>query len=249
MKKVIYGVSFLTLIGISISSCQKAEVLKEKDNSLNNNKTIHQNEISNEPIFEYYLNKEQVSKSKINFDDEDLFISITKDVKNNDEIVVVDAFTNREDYILYGEKHHLKLKELLLFEDEMKNFVEKTDVISLYNETGNVPQWYVDFEAKTYQKHFGVSSQQKSALTILHKDYSGGTNRAVGLTSPYLWGGWDNKVSAFTPIGLYGFTSLYDKSFYRKRMATIWGWGMQRVVLYWGYLYNANDRTSSVITG
>lgn len=136
-----------------------------------------------------------------------------------------------------------------MFEDEMKIFVEKTDVVSIFENTKKVPQWYIDFEAKTYQKYFGSSLQQKSALTILHKNFSGGPDRVISVTSPYLWGGWDNEVSAFTPIGVYGFTSLYDKSFYRKRMTTIWGWGMQRVLLFWGYLYNANDRTSSVITG
>lgn len=105
MKKIIYGVSFLTLIGVGISSCQK-----EKDISLNNSKTILQNENSKEPVFEYYLDKKQVSKSKINFADENLFISITKSVKGDSEIIIIDAFTTREDYILYGEKHHLKLK-------------------------------------------------------------------------------------------------------------------------------------------
>ena len=56
------------------------------------------------------MNKKEVLKSKIDFDDEKLFISITKDEKNDNEIIIVDAFTKREDYILYGEQHHLKLK-------------------------------------------------------------------------------------------------------------------------------------------
>jgi hypothetical protein len=242
MKKVIYALSILALSGIEFSSCQKVEELKDNGNSLNNSKTNLQNKSSYEPVFECYLDKKLISKSKINFNDENIYISITK--KDN-EVIIIDAFTRREDYILYGEKHNLKLKELLLFEDEMKDFVKKNDIISLYNESEKLPKWYVDFEAKTYQKHFGGSSQQKSALTMLHKNLVGGPDRLVGVTTPQLWGGFNNAVSAFTPIGIWGFTSLYDKSFYRARLATIWGFGMTRVFLN----TSIDNKTTSVITG
>lgn len=245
MKNLIYGVLFLASTGIGISSCQKVEKLKKEKNSSSINKTNLKN--NKDLVFEYYLDKKQVSKSKVDFNDESLYISITKGEK--DETIIVEAFSSREDYILYGKKHNLKFKELLSFEDEMKNYVKKNDIINLFEKTGKIPEWYTAFEAKTYEKHFGVSSQQKSLATVLHKNFYGGPDRVIGVLTPYLWGGWNNQVSAFTPIGVYGFTSLYDKSFYRKRMVTIWGWGMQRVLLYWGSLYNANDRTTSVITG
>lgn len=58
--------------------------------------------------------------------------------------------------------------------------------------------------------------------------------------------GWNDKVSSFRSLHIYGFSIFYDKTMFRKRMITItdFGWHLWN---FQGPLKFVNDRTSSCL--
>lgn len=244
IKKIGFGLAITSFVIVSVTNCRK--IKDENENTIASNEL--DKKINKKLKTECYIDGNLVPFSELNIDDNDSYVCLTQKKNNGELINIIEVFSSKEGYILYGKKHNLKLEQLLNFEDAMRTYVEKNDIENKFLTSGKLPKSYVDFESKTYQKYFGIPSQQKSLLTALHKNYYGGPDRLVGTTSPFLWGGWNNKVSSFTPLGVWGFTTLYDKKFYKNRMATIWGVGMSRVYFWGGYSF-LNDRTTSVITG
>lgn len=207
---------------------------------------------SNEQIkkykVEYYLDNFKVDKHDINLKNNDNYLAITKRIEANDTIIVVESFTTEEGFIEFGLTNNLKIQEIIEFENRINNYASENNTITTYETSGKVSKEYKDFENETFNNLIGSKSLEKTTSTVLHQNYLGGPDFVMTSTVPFLGGGWDNEVSAFTPIGLYGVTVLYDKSFYRKRMAVLWGWGFTRIQLYWGYLLVLNDNTSSAMS-
>ncbi len=125
-------------------------------------------------------------------------------------------------YIKFGKQHSIKLEEQLMLEKHMRLYAETSGAITEYKKTGIVPESYSLYEKDYYNKLFGQKNARiQSVLTGLFKGQGGtGGFRLMAGTIPAMVFGWNNAVSSFEPIGVFGFTTMYDKRFYGRRMFT-----------------------------
>ncbi|VAW26716.1 hypothetical protein MNBD_BACTEROID06-1394 [hydrothermal vent metagenome] len=137
-----------------------------------------------------------------------------------------------------------------MFEKHMRSYAETSGAITEYEKTGIVPESYSLYEEYYYNKLFGLSNARtQAALTALFKGQWGtGSRNLMPGTLPVMVFGWNNVVSSFEPIGVFGFTSMYNKKIYRKRLFTYWSTGFAVISLS-GPLAFANDKMSSGIGG
>ncbi|TNE52777.1 MAG: hypothetical protein EP338_14155 [Bacteroidetes bacterium] len=264
MKKSVYVVAISAMALSAFVSCEKESASpknKVSEEKIPQRKVLHfvdGKEVSQETFMKYnnlgkedlyvYVSplgaKKEVSKEEITYTGKPLNPGKKEE---KEPVVLVESFTTQEGYVRYGIQNGLKVKEQLAFEKEMREYAEKTGAVKYYEKTGEAPKSYVKYEKEAYKKYFG-HAQDKSYITTLYKDYFGGPSWTMVGYMPFMPPGWNNTVSSYTPVGIYGFTILYDNSFYRNRMATFWGWGFTRYLLYWGWTYYLNDRTSSVLS-
>ena len=125
----------------------------------------------------------------------------------------------------------------------------KNGVVEEYEKTGKVSSAYLDYEAEYYERMIANLTDSPSfrGTDILHKDCRGGNNAPLATTLPFMWPGWNNEVSAYTPLHVYSGLSIYDRSFYRRKMATLWNFGWTRYC-FEGPLSFLNDNMSSAIS-
>ena len=260
MKKTILGKVVLLSLAVAFISCEKEDNGMDKAKPGNGEKPMElkvEHYLDGKPVSKEVLdkleNREYVFVSPKQGRTEEIEFEVTRPGKpitkiNSATIVVVEAFSTEEGYINYGTKHNLHVKEQLTFEKAMREYAEKTGAIKHYEKTGEVTKDYKKYEKMMYAKYLGHLQQDKTVITTLYKDYFGGPSWTFVNHSPFMVPGWNNTVSSFTPVGIYGVTILYDRSFYRTRMANFWGWGFNRVLLYWGWTWNLNNRTSSALS-
>lgn len=204
-----------------------------------------------EPVqtYAYRLDGEYVKEGAFNPEDERLHIALTGEPsKDGSEILItVDAFTSADRYIDWGNQYGYNVEGMLEFESVMSAYAEESGTIKEYEATGEVSQAYYDYENEQYERIFGKREEaggKMNSLAMLHKDYFGGSSWPMATTAPFMMPGWNNTVSRYFQFNIYGVFIMYDRSFYRNRMFTLWGWGWQNVRL-WGPLGWANDRMSS----
>jgi hypothetical protein len=201
----------------------------------------------------YILDNKQGHKNAFDPSDESLFVLISakRGEKGEKDKVFYHAFTTEEGFVDFGLENNLKLRELLIFERHMSKYAETSGVEMEFELTGKVPEWYSNYEAEYYSSVFNKSPLNKCFWTELKKDIAGGQTSFMGGTLPFMWPGWNNTVSRFKPLGLYGFTVLYDKWRYKRRIAVFWGWGFSSVFLDHGPpdFSWANNRMSSGFSG
>ncbi|MBN2618442.1 MAG: hypothetical protein JXR64_09065 [Spirochaetales bacterium] len=148
----------------------------------------------------YFLDNEELSLEYFQPNDTiDSYICISGDSDGDSSFVkiYIHEFTTEQKYVAFGGDNGIKLKELLLFEDEMHAFIEDNKIVEIFNSTGEIPQAYLDYEEERYGYYFG-SNEKVLQGTTLHENYWGGSpSYHMFRTMPVMFG-WDNKVSANT---------------------------------------------------
>lgn len=178
----------------------------------------------------------------------DNYIQIVAEADANQKMskIKIYEFSDKESYIKFGSEVNIDIEGLLDFEEAVHDYVIDNDIEALTEQNEKIPEDYLNFELSLYNGIF-TENAKLLAGTTLHKNYWGGSPaHHMSFTMPVMWG-WNNKVSATYPKYFYGAHTIYNKKWYRKRMATIsgWGWMYYRFV---GPLSWLNDRMSSGIT-
>lgn len=252
MKNHLKKALFIGLTTIFASSCAK-DVNSEYANGSETGKTesLTDKKVSMKPPKEvkaiYYLDYKEVGIDDLGLKNPN--VAVTGKQENDVLFVIFNAFTTEQAFIDFGKHNNIKIEEMIGFERAMQDRAKELGIIDIEYQKGiKLPKEYTDYEATMYLKYFGRNITSKTVFTTFHKDYTGGPSWVTGSTMPH-WGviGWNNQISSYFPLGIYGFTSFYDDSFYRNRMLTAWDWGWQRIPLFWGWTYLANDRTTSTI--
>lgn len=241
--------AILTIAIFGLGSC-------EKETRLNNEKNQNISELNgdkgNTPYiyngveYYYFLDSEELTIENFEPNDTtDSFICISGDSDGDSNLVkiYIHEFTTEQKYVAFGGDNELKLKESLLFEDEMRDYIEENNIEEIFNSTGEIPQDYLDYEEERYNYYFGTNEKVIPGTT-LHKNYWGGSPAYhMFKTMPVMFG-WNNEVSATFPTYFFGFHILYNRNWYRARMITIWGfgWDYYRFVGPLGFL---SDKMSS----
>lgn len=231
--------ALLCLCFLLTTSCNK----ENNENNLNVNRQGHQ---ATENV-EYFFDGEKVTEDRIDFYDENIEVAITD--KEDGTGLEIWGFTSKQMYIEWGEKRNFPVKIMLEIEEHLRNYIETNKVVEIFEETGVVPQWYLDYEKSYYQQMTKHRNVEDRGTAILHKADCGDSNDGTSplhTTLPVMWPGWNNETSAYFPISLYSGLSIYDRWFYGTRMATLWnvGWTTYCFDGPYGVL---NDRMSSAI--
>ena len=160
--------------------------------------------------------------------------------------IFIHEFSSEDGYIEYGNKNGLKLKELLSFEKDMHAYIKENKIEEIFEKTKIIPKQYLAYEKARYDYYFGTGAKFFPGTT-LHKNYWGGSPaHHMTSTMPVMFG-WNNTVSATFPTYPYGAHTIYNRSWFRSRLATLsgFGWVYYRFV---GPLSYLNDKMSSGVT-
>jgi hypothetical protein len=192
-------------------------------------------------VFRY--DNAEVAEGYFDLLDSELNILITAAPEEDSEagIITIHAFTNERKYIEYGRSENIPVELMLSFDRQMSEYAETSGAIEYYEQTGELPEEYVEFEERAFPNIERVPNP-----LVIYKDFWGGSSRVFATTLPVMPTGWNNKVSRYFDLDVYGGLAIYDKSFYRSRMATLWNWGWQ-TIRFSGPLAGLNDRMSSCI--
>lgn len=248
MKKDSFILAFLLSILI-IVSCQKEDtselaVIKQNNTAVS---THFIDDILVSEV-EFYNNVSEmflveVHKPNSNF----------KSSSNEDEEAIEQrAYTSEEKYIEFGKEFGYEFDKQLILEKLMSDYALNSGAIAEFEKTGELPEWYLARELFVYDSLFSENSNLKSAqvslfVTLFENHFVSGVGAGSSVimtkTLPFMFPGWNNRVSCIEFVGIGGSIVIYDKTFYRDRISTILNWGMTHINLSTG----VNDKMSSGI--
>ncbi len=234
-------VPIYTLLLIFMVSCQKDEINVDTFDDSNSS-----------PISAHFIDDVEVSSEDFTNDASDMFLVEVYKPSNglkssNSEQIEKRAYSSEEKYIEFGNEHGYEFDKQLVFEKIMSSYAENSGAIIEYENTGVTPVWYLEREQFVYDSLFSNISQLKAALVITlfeHHFVQGsgaGSSILMAATYAFMPPGWNNRVSCVEFVGVGGGLHIYDKTFYRKKKATIVNWGMEHINLSSG----VNDKMSS----
>jgi len=234
-------VLFSSLLLLSFFSCQKDEIIPGDNNYIE--------------VSAHFIDDVEVSSMDFTNDALDmLLVEVYKPSKGllkstNSEQIEMRAYSSEEKYVEFGNEHGYAFDKQLIFEKLMSSYAENSGAISEYENTGMMPEWYLEREQYVYDSLFSNTSQLKAALVITlfeHPFVQGsgaGSSILMAATYAFMPPGWNNRVSCVEFVGVGGGLHIYDKTFYRKKKASIVNWGMKHINLGSG----VNDKMSSGI--
>ena len=231
---------------------EKTEILQRNVDTnthldVQDNNIIYDDFEESEYIVKSYLDNIPVDGITFNLDSDNWVIVLMKLDDNNNEYVEVRKFTNKEDYMKYGDDNDIPLRKEIEMKAELDNYITTNDIIHYYEINREVPQSYKEFEESLYQKYFGRESNQIQSRNLwiqLFKECKGGSSIPMLHAYAIMPWGWNNKVSAHDVVGIYAGLAVYDKSFFRRHLVTIWRGGFSKMC--WnGFTFN--NRMSSGI--
>jgi len=240
------SIVLLSLFSVLLFSCQK-EVM-QSDSSTSVSSSENRSDLP-EVKYEWYLDLKPVKEGTYSPDDEQYF-HLTEGVQTEgNQIFQMHAFSTEQGYIAYGDSKGWRLGLITEMEKHLAAYAERTGADVIAEQTGEVPQWYTDYEQAYVKKMWNFAGvQDRSSIAMLHKElFSGGSNFPTlpGIGLPIMWPGWNNQTSAFTPLLIGGVHKVYDRTFYRSRMRTFVGFlGFSRIPFF-GPLAGLNNRASS----
>lgn len=246
---------FLIFI-IGLGSCEK-ESTKQKETETNSFKSgeseggsyIDSVFITNDGvIYSYYFDgkKRKMSEFHPTIGEGDQYIVVAPVKSQSGGIIGVNVFnySNLQGYLAHGVKTGHDFNEIIEFQTNVQNYAIESGALSQYERTGTVPTAFENWFYQQTLVTFGIPDPIDGAFTV-YKHISGGPAWMFPLGQAlFMPPGWNNEVSKFYSLHIFGSTIFYDKTFYRNRMATFTDWGWK----YWyftGPLSFLNDKTSS----
>lgn len=230
--KKLAHVIFIFTFAITVASCAKTKpVAPEPETPVSLDAQSSSNSQNSYSSVIYYKNNVNVSQSDIDFTDTTLNTIINNE---GNGVVGVYAYTTVSEYLKKGTALGHNLTKALQIENDLRNYANSIGAITLYDQTGNVDPSYTDFE----QNYIGNTPelQEPTAAGILpgtwHDNFSATQPSTIyPSVSAFMWfSAWQNKVSAYSPRYIYGVDMLYEKTIFRRRLATLTNWGWQKIV-------------------
>lgn len=264
MKKLIIPILTL-LFAASITGCQKettqpsnpAQQLATMSATVND--TALRNTILREDGYDidkvtirYYFDGVLLSRP-ISVEDKFPIYSLSKNISNQSAIVEIRSFSTEEKYLQYGDANNLKLRKLKEFETKINAYAVQNNLIILADEGKELPQSYYDYQNQL-QQTLGLVPLTPWWTTLYDDIVTYGTSvnvfsPAIPWMNPGLSGNlnWNDRTGSYKRGQLYTIEVLYDRTFFRKHLATFSGWGGSVVSFssYFG-LAGLNNKVSSM---
>ena len=183
----------------------------------------------------WLLDGAKVDANTFGVDDDKLLVAITDTILDGQLTLCINGFSTRNGFESFGDSKGLEFSKNLEIADHLSQYAAANGVIDIYEAKGEVPQFYLDYEAQylaSMGRNLNVSPGAESALlfTAMYDKCEPGSIYPWGFMrlNPFL-PGWSNKISQveFVPqIVRAGFT-IFDRTFFRRHLVTFgfkWGW-------------------------
>jgi hypothetical protein len=178
-------------------------------------------------FYKYYLDGNEVNSVVVDSTTDNWIAYVVEPkVGTNDAVVSVRKFSTKNAYIQYGEATGKQIAKALAFAARLQHIADSNGVIPQYELTGTVPSWYSNYESTYYNSVYPASSAENVAI-MLDKNCGQGGVLPVLNTWPFMPPTWNNSVSLAQNVGVYAGVGIFDKTFYRKNLGTVWLWGFQ----------------------
>ena len=244
MKKNII-LNLIIFTTVTFIACKKHEVIKIIEVEQNKAESVN-----------CYIDNLPVSKADFEIKTKGMYLVELHKPTSNLELAEVEkrAYTSEAKYVVFGKKFGLDLDKQLIFERIMSNYSVKSQAITEFEKSGKLPTSYQEREKFVYDSLFNKNSKiligkVQSGLTTLHDypydpNFSGGGTVIMAGTLPFMFPGWNDRVSSIEILGIGSAVTVYDRTFYRSRLSTVVNWGFQRINLDGG----ADNKMSSGIS-
>ena len=137
----------------------------------------------------------------------------------------------------------------------MRDYIEQNNVEAYYEENGELPDGYSEYERNLYQRE--VMGYSDRGLTWLFLNYVGGgsTTSITGYKPFFASSQYNNAISRYKQLTgisvVYGWMNVYDKKWYKKKINPTIGHVFYSEVFFinndtW-WLEHMNDKMSSCI--
>lgn len=160
------------------------------------------------------------------------------DTYYKDSIVYM-IFTSEDKLIDYSIANALKIEKLLAFERSVHSSID-TNLLSLSSSDSLPESWRV-IEDSLHAEMFGEASRALF-VTLFENNDCRGKSFIMLKTLATMYPGWNNRTSSISFTGLYGCMAIYDKTFYRNRLAIVRNIGSSYINL---SNYNCDNKMSS----
>ena len=168
------------------------------------------------------------------------------------KVVRVYGFVSEADLFDFADAQEIPLADHHAAASHLRDYAERTGAIQVYEETGNIPQSYLDYEFAYLDSLEGARKRAEVASAgFIYEDCiaaNGGAFPYPRFGFPFMPIGWDDEVSAYFSFGIYGSTGFYDRTFYRRPLLVWWQWGWTRFDFCVPGLIGADNLTSSILS-
>ncbi|HRQ28784.1 MAG TPA: hypothetical protein PLU49_01840 [Saprospiraceae bacterium] len=186
-------------------------------------------------IIKYYLDNVEVSGITLDNNNDNWILWLGKLDENSNEVLEIRKFTTKNDYLTYGESLSIPVTKSVEFTDAMREYVSTNNIVEQFETYGTVPASYYEFETLTYNRYFNSNGGNRNIWVGLydHCGPAGEGNSYIAMlkTYPFMPPSWNNRVSQVEIVGIYAGVSIFDKTFYRVYLGTVWGTGFNRKCL------------------
>lgn len=198
---------------------------------------------------QYFLDDHQVDPID-NIEDRFPVASLIKNEVEHSALITVKMFSTEEKYLQYGDQNGLKFRESKFFDEAIQKYAIQNGLVQLETTGADLPDSYYAFEKQQYVTYFGAV--HPGWLQVFDDIVPYGSNKYImspfmpSLSPPWPFSGWNNKIGCYKRLHTYTVEHLYDKTFFRKRLVTLSGWGTS-TVLFWGILGYCNNKVESML--
>ncbi len=178
--------------------------------------------------------------------------------KHGQEEIHFHSFSTLEKYFDFSDRNNANAREYYAYDQKIEALNLELDIENTYHDN---PQVQKEYHSKVEELYLslppelrGDAGQNHQKLVVrLYKDcvpFPGNGNDGSfrpGLNQiPFMPFGLNNKVSMFGRLSIAGLNFIYDKSFYRRRLAVITTLGFETIAFCPGQrFFPLNDKMSS----
>ncbi len=201
------------------------------------------------PVTYFYDNKSVIKGAFDPSKEESNTLVLLKLDESQRKYVEIYGFSSKEGYLSYGDANRINLRLQSEIEDHLKSYAETSGAIAEYERTGVEPKAFTDYA----HKYIGSKKNTQGnfrGISFMYEDCFAGSGSSWGFvetSATMLFGVWSDKVSAYQPLTLFALDSFFDKTFYRKRLATFANFGWTVYSFCQSGLFFMDDKTSSWI--
>lgn len=253
MKNLLKQLPIWVLI-LTITSCEKEIKKADIENHVNSknagSNNVNEIEFLDETIqFEYYLdNQRQFDPNyDLNNDDYMNIIEGLADSLEGEKTIRIYTFTNKNAHNNFLLNRDINVTNLELFEDQIHSYLDSNPSVETSCEDGGCGD-YLSFQDSLSNIYLGDSLVLK-APTVIHDNATGGSPAWVMYSSisPFMAPGWNNRTSGINNLNFFTIMFLYDRTFYRNRMATFIGFRGWQIIPLIGPFSYMDNKLSSII--